>query len=113
MFGPTCAVIVAGNLNGNCFAVDCSMLKSVKYLGGKSAVCFKQGRVPHNFNLADSNAPNTGNSINRSNQALGHNPVTPADIKKKTGKLLLAVFQYFFNSTVEKIIKNLISDQMH
>ena len=91
MFGPTCAVIASGNLNGNCFAIDFNMLKSVKYLGGKFAICFKQSRVPHNFNLSDFNASNTRNTFNLSNQTLGHNPVTPADIKRKTGKLLISV----------------------
>ncbi len=89
--GPTCAVIISGNLNGNCFAIDFNMLKSVKYLGGKFAVCFKQSRLLHNFNFSDFNAPNTRNIFYLSNQTLGHNPVTPADIKKKTGIFLLSI----------------------
>ena len=90
-FEPTCAVIASGNLNGNCFAIDFNMLKSVKYLGGIFAVCFKQSRLLHNFNFSDFNAPNTRNIFYLSNQTLGHNPVTPAYIKKKPGILLLAV----------------------
>lgn len=69
-----------GDFDGDGYTTDFRILKSGKDLGGKAAVGFNKRLVSQDFDFSDLNAPNARNTIDLSNQALGHNTLTSADI---------------------------------
>ena len=91
VFWLTCGLLTFGNLNGNSLAVDLNMLKGIQDLGSKPAVCLKGSVVPLDINLADPDAPASGNIINLADQLLGHYPLPSTDIQEKASKFLIAV----------------------